>query len=122
MAEIIIDQLKVTAIVGIMEWERQVPQELLLDLKLTTDIVKATESKNIDDAVDYSRVCIEIEKFIQQEKFELLETLLHECCHFLLNQFSVDKIFMRCIKTQVLSNTSGVGIEMDVSRKIENEL
>ncbi|MFL0810521.1 MAG: dihydroneopterin aldolase [Agarilytica sp.] len=113
MADIVIEKLKVSAIVGIMDWERCVEQELLVDLKLTCDIEKAALSKNIDDAIDYSAVCEVLEAFIQEKKFLLLETLLEECSNYLLDRFSIEKIFMRCMKTQVLPNTSGVGIEIE---------
>ncbi|MFL0804354.1 MAG: dihydroneopterin aldolase [Agarilytica sp.] len=112
MDKIIIEELCIHAIVGILDWERKVPQELVLTVELQTDLSRAAKSQNIDDAIDYALVAARLDDFIVSSKFKLLETLVEQAADMLLTEFVTPWVKIRCVKTQVLKNTKAVGVEV----------
>ncbi len=112
MDKIIIEELRVHAIVGILDWERKVPQELMLTVELEADISRAAKSQDIDDAIDYALVAERLDTFIVSSKFKLLETLVEQSADMLLTEFITPWVKIRCVKTQVLKNTKSVGVEV----------
>ncbi len=112
MDKIIIEDLRVHAIVGILDWERKVPQELVLTVELETDLTLAAKSENIEDTVNYALVAERLDALIVSSKFKLLETLVERSADMLLEEFVSSWVKIRCIKPQVLRNTKAVGVEI----------
>lgn len=85
---IIIEQLKVEALIGVYDNERLQTQPLWLDIKLTLandSIAGATDQ--LSDTVDYATVCQIIRTHITQTNFQLLEALAQYLALLLLNRF-----------------------------------
>ncbi len=82
MHKIIIDGLKINCIIGVKPEERQNPQEVIVELSLSLDLSKATNSDNIEDTVDYDDLANEIIEFIEKSRFKLLEKLAYEVAKF----------------------------------------
>ena len=57
------------------EWEKRLPQKVVFDLELSTDIRIAAASDSIDDALDYKAVTKRIKTIASENQFELIETL-----------------------------------------------
>ena len=53
MDKIFLKKLEVETVIGIWEWEKRLPQKVVFDLELSTDIKVAAASDSIDDALDY---------------------------------------------------------------------
>ncbi len=112
MDKIIIEDLRIHAIVGILDWERKVPQELVLTVELETDLARAANSENIEDAINYALVVERLDALIVSSKFRLLETLVERSAEMLLAEFATSWVKIRCVKPQVLNNTKAVGVEI----------
>ena len=54
--KIIIKDLLLRGIIGLNDWEREVAQDILINLTLFTDMQKAGESDNGDDILNYRTV------------------------------------------------------------------
>lgn len=115
MDKILLHDLEVEAIVGILEWERVVPQRLLLSIELASDITEAAKSENIEDALNYAEVALAVEALIVEKKFRLLERLVEEVAALLLANFPTTWVKVRCQKPQVIKNCRAVGIEIERS-------
>ena len=70
-----IRDLRVEAIIGIFEWEREVRQVISLDLDLAADIRPAANSDDIRDALDYKAVAKRLIAFIETSNCLLVERL-----------------------------------------------
>lgn len=112
MDKIFIQELCVYAIVGIFDWERQVPQELILNVELACDISKAAVSQNLDDSVNYAAVAECLENHIVESQFLLLETLVESSVALIMQEFATPWVRLRCEKTQVMKNAKAVGVEI----------
>jgi dihydroneopterin aldolase len=67
--------LKITCIVGIHAKERELVQNLFLDIDLECSFTEAEASEHISQTVDYSELAQVMEQWVQQEQFQLIETL-----------------------------------------------
>ena len=48
--------LRVDAVIGVFDWERETEQSLVFNIDMASDVAKAAGSDNIADALDYSKV------------------------------------------------------------------
>ena len=110
--KIIIRQLEVNAVIGIHQWEKQQTQTLLFDMDLSFDCRQAAQSDDIKDALDYFEVCSQVTEFVQNSRYELIETLAEQVAALVLKQFTCQKIKLKLFKPQAIENTQTVGVSI----------
>ena len=90
--QIHIEQLKVSARVGVRRTERARRQRLVLNISLSP----ARDLRDIQDAVgrtvDYSALCQETKEFVARQSSKLIETLANDLASHLLRKFRISKI------------------------------
>ena len=72
---IYIKDLRVQTIIGIFGWEREVRQEVSIDLEISFDCKKAAKTDSIEDTIDYKKITKSIIKFVEESSFQLQESL-----------------------------------------------
>ena len=107
---IFIRQLSLQAVIGVYEWERQHPQPLYMDLDMAVDTRPAARSDAIDDALDYHQVSRRIEDYVNNSRFQLVETLAEQCARLIMEEFSVAGVKLTLHKPQALMNADSVGV------------
>ena len=110
--KILIRQLKIDAIIGIHDWEKQQTQPLLFDMDLSFDCHPAACSDDIKDALDYFEVCRQVTEYVASSSFELIETLAEQVAALVLQRFSCKKIKLTLFKPEAIANTQSVGIRI----------
>jgi D-erythro-7,8-dihydroneopterin triphosphate epimerase len=73
--QIHIKNLRLRAIVGIFEWERNHPQDVILNVYLDFDATDCIAHDSIDDTVDYKALKKQIIQEVQKSEFYLVEKL-----------------------------------------------
>lgn len=90
--QIHIEQLRVSARVGVGRAERARRQRLVLNISLCP----ARDLRDIQDAVgrtvDYSALCQETKQFVAGQSSKLIETLASDLASHLLRKFRISKI------------------------------
>ncbi len=81
--------LKVHCIIGIHPFERETSQDLFFDINMEVDFSKASQTEDINQAVDYSAVAQIVEDFTVAGKFLLIETLADKLIEELFKNFSL---------------------------------
>jgi dihydroneopterin aldolase len=109
---ILIRQLKVDAIIGIHDYEKQQKQPVLLDLDLHVDCQPAAQSDDIKDALDYFAVCERLTHFVTSTRYELIEALAEAITEVVLNEFACEKVDLTLYKPNAIPNTETVGIRI----------
>ena len=56
MDTVFIRGLKAKAVIGVFEWEKQIRQNLVLDLDLRADVAHTAASDTLEEAVDYKAI------------------------------------------------------------------
>ena len=111
---VLIEGLQVEVVVGVYDYEREAAQPLLLDIELAYDNLRAAESDDVADTIDYAAVCEVTRAFIAQREPQLLETLAEALAGQLLLSFDTPRVRIRIRKplaAQALG-AAAVGIEI----------
>ena len=57
--------LKCQCIIGFIDWERQVPQTVVLDLEFPCDCARAAASDSVAETIDYKQVAKRVLAFVE---------------------------------------------------------
>lgn len=87
MDQIRIKNLKIFAYHGVYEQEKEQGQNFCINAVLYTDTEKAGKSDDIADAVDYGAVCLFLDNYMRENRFNLLEAVTRHAAKELLLAF-----------------------------------
>jgi len=116
---VLIESYEVEASIGVFDWEKEIKQRLLFDLKLFGDFSKACQTDDINDAVNYAAVCSEIDSIIEYQHYELLEFLAEKISQHLLNEFSLDHLELTIRKPGAVPRAANVGVHIKRGKRAE---
>ncbi|MEA5445864.1 dihydroneopterin aldolase [Gammaproteobacteria bacterium AB-CW1] len=110
MDTVYIRGLKARTVVGIFEWERRLPQDVVLDIEMATDIRPAASSDAIEDALDYKTVAKAVVEHVESSRFQLVEALADSICRLITVDFGVSEVSLVLNKKGALSDAADVGV------------
>ncbi|MGH3216333.1 MAG: dihydroneopterin aldolase [Trebonia sp.] len=82
-----IRELRVSAVIGVRDWEREIEQTLVFAVDMAADVAKAAASDRISDALDYSAVAQTVTEVVTQGEFQLIETAAERVARQLLADY-----------------------------------
>jgi dihydroneopterin aldolase len=106
------DNLKINCIVGILSAERNISQDIYIDIKVQYDLKQCLTSHSIHDTVDYIRL-VEISMNEAQYKHGLLEIFAYKVLEQIYEEFSVSWAWIRIKKPQALPEAQWAFVEME---------
>ena len=115
MDKLQITGLRVAAVIGVHDWERQLRQPLLIDVNLAIDAAPAAASDAIDDALDYGAVARRVTELTETSRFQLIETLAESIAATLLDEFSPASVTVKVAKPGAVPQAHSVSIEIERS-------
>lgn len=116
MDQIRIKNLKIFAYHGVYEQEKEQGQNFCVNAVLFTDTEKAGKSDDIADAVDYGAVCLFIDNYMRENRFDLLEAVTRHVAEELLLAFPA----IQKVELEVEKPDAPIPLRFDsVSVKIE---
>ena len=104
--------LKCQCIIGFIDWERQVPQTVALDLEFPCNCAGAAVNDAVADTVDYKQVAKRVLAFVEGSKFLLIETLAHRLALVLLQEFSLEWVRIDLSKPGAIRHSREVGVSI----------
>lgn len=107
---IYINDLRVQTIIGIFGWEREVRQEVSIDLEISFDCKKAAKTDSIEDTIDYKKITKSIIKFVEESSFQLQESLAEGIAKLVKDQYKSSSIKLRISKPGALRHAEDVGV------------
>jgi len=116
MDKVIIKNLLVRGIIGINDWERKRPQDILINITLFTDTRRAAETDNINDCVNYSTVSKKVQEHAESAEKLTVEALANELLKLCLEEQNVQKVVIRVEKPGAVRFAESVGVEIERSR------
>jgi dihydroneopterin aldolase len=84
--------LRVLALCGVLPEERERTQPFAIDLDVEADLSSAGRTDDLDDTIDYGRICAEVEKVATTEQFGLLERFAQRVADVVLADPKVDAV------------------------------
>jgi 7,8-dihydroneopterin aldolase/epimerase/oxygenase len=79
-----IRELRVSAVIGVHDWEREIEQTLVFAVDMAADVARAAATDDIKDALDYSAVAQTVRDVVTQGRFQLIETAAERVARRLL--------------------------------------
>ena len=113
MDTIFLRDLRIRTIVGIWEWERRMPQVVSVDLDMATDIRRAASSDQIGDTLDYKGVSRRIKAFVEDSRFQLIETMAEQIAGIILAEFAVPWVRVAVHKPWAIRGSRDVGVAIE---------
>jgi len=109
--EIRIEELELTARVGVSEEERAEAQRITVSLVLRPRTSFARLEDDLSRTIDYTAVCAELKKFTATRSDKLIETLADAMAEHLLSRFSLRDLEVE-VRKFVLPETRHVAVRV----------
>lgn len=113
MDKVFIHGLKVDAVIGVYDWEKQVRQPLVFDLEMAWDIRVAAATDDLVHALNYQAVTEFLERFVREQHFQLLESLIERLAEALRQEFAMPWLSIRVEKPAVVPQSRSVGLYIE---------
>lgn len=110
MDKLFIEQLKVETILGVPEWERQIPQTIVLDIEVAMPHSRSCHTDAIEDTLDYGSIVARIRATLTEHSFRLVESLAEHICQLIMNEFGSPWIKIKVAKPGILPNVKALGV------------
>lgn len=117
MDKVFISDLSARGIIGINDWERQKPQEILINIVLFADLRKAGSSDDIADCVNYRTVAKKVQHHAETAARWTVEALAADIARLCLEEPGVEKVVVRVEKPGAVRFSRSVGVEIERTRE-----
>ncbi len=105
-----IKELVIEMSIGAYAWEQQVPQKVIVDVKLMCDTSRAGNSDHLTDAIDYVQVADSIVATAKERHYTLIESFAETASHKLLNVPGVEAIDLTVTKPGAIVGAGSVSV------------
>ena len=113
MDQIFISDLVARGIIGVNDWEREQPQEILINITLFTDLRRAGASDNLSDSVSYRTVAKKAIAHAESAGRFTVEALAADIAQLCLQESGVQKVRVRVEKPGAVRFARSVGVEIE---------
>ncbi len=107
---VLIEGLVVETVVGVYDWEREVTQELVVDLDMAWDNRTPGASDDVADALDYASVSERIGQCLKELRPKLLEHGAEVLAEVLQREFGVGWLRLTLRKPGAVPTARSVGV------------
>jgi dihydroneopterin aldolase len=114
--KILISDLTLLISIGIHDFERNKKQEVKFNINIDINPSLFPIEDRLNSIVNYETVVKIITKLTKNKHYKLLETLAEDIFDQLFKNINIQKIKLKIEKTQIIKNTSSVGIEITKKR------
>jgi dihydroneopterin aldolase len=114
--KIFLRELTTETVIGIFDWEREVKQTIAVDLEMSADIARAASRDHIDATLNYKAVAKRVLAFIQESRYQLVETLAEEIARLILTEFEIEWVKVTLHKPGAIRFSKDVGVMIERSR------
>ena len=113
MDKVIIKDLLVRGIIGLNDWEREKPQDILINIVLYADIKKAGETDDIQHSVNYRTIAKKTIAHAETAERLTVEALAEDIAKLCLEEPHVCKVRIRVEKPGAVRFADSVGVEIE---------
>jgi dihydroneopterin aldolase len=112
MDKIFIRNLHVQCILGVYDWERHTPREVIVSLELGTDTKPAALSDNLADCMDYDLLSQQIRALAEAARRLTVEALAEDIAAYCLRNDQIHEVMVRVEKPGAVTGADSVGVEI----------
>lgn len=113
MDKIFIKDLVARGIIGLNDWEREKPQEMIINIVLFCDTRKAGETDDIQFSVSYRTIAKKAIAHAETAERLTVEALAEDIAKICLSEPRVEKVIVRVEKPGAVRFSKSVGVEIE---------
>lgn len=111
-----IENLRLRAFIGFMDWETEKLQDIIISFSFKYDTALASETDEVENAVDYKNITKGIIDFVDQKSFHLIEALAEKIYTYIQSSNAgLQDIWVKVEKPNALRFTDNVMVQIDGS-------
>jgi FolB domain-containing protein len=111
--QIHIKDLLLRGIIGINDWEREKPQDILINLTIFCDLSAARVSDDVQDSVNYRTLTKQVIDHVESRERFTVEALAGDIASLCLATDGVEGVRVRVEKPGALRFARSVGVEIE---------
>ena len=116
MDQVFIIDLLARGIIGINDWEREKPQDILINIIIFTDLSEAGQTDNITYSVNYRTIAKKAQEKAETAKRLTVEALAADIAEICLQEKGVVKVRVKVEKPNAVRFARSVGVEIERSK------
>ncbi len=121
--KILLEGMEFYAYHGVNESEKSQGQRFIVDVEISADLRKASETDDLEDTVNYSRVFRVVKEIVEGPPRDLIETVAGEVARRVIENFAVEQIKVRVSKPDVpLKGARLKGAAVEIVRHRDTEV
>lgn len=113
MDKVFIKDLHVQGILGINEWERNTPQDILINITLYTITRSKSQDDDLNGCIDYSDLSTRISNMVKTACRYTIEALAEDIASLCLKSDKVQKVIIKVEKPDAITGASSAGVEIE---------
>lgn len=114
---IFLNEVKIETRLGVPDWERLLPQTIILDIELAMPHNRSCQSDAIEDTIDYGTVVARIRQTLTDNSFKLVEALAEHIAQLILTEFETPWVRVRVGKPGILPGLKQLGVAIERGAK-----
>ncbi len=114
--KVIIRNLRARGIIGVNDWERRAPQEILINIELFADLRRAGETDDLAHSVNYRTVAKKALAHAERAARFTVEALAEDIARLCLEEPGVQRVRVRVEKPGAVRFADSVGVEIERER------
>lgn len=112
-----IKNLRLRTIIGINDWERVEKQDIVINLELELDGIRAMETDRIEDTVNYKSLTKRVISEVEKSEFYLIEKMAEHILQVVLEDTKIKKATVEVDKPGALSYADSVSVCCSAGRE-----
>ncbi len=113
MDKVFIKDILARGIIGVHQWEREKPQDILINIELCYDQPGHVLNDDISEFIDYSKVTKSVIRIAETAQRFTVEALAEDIAQAVLNDPKVLKATVRVEKPGAVRFAKSVGVEIE---------
>lgn len=112
---IVVSDLRLPALIGVLDEERSKPQNVLISFELRLDLRRAGATDDLADTLDYGALISDVAEMVGAEPVKLIEHLAERIASFLLGLDGVGGVTVEVAKekTPIPQDVGRVSIKVE---------
>jgi dihydroneopterin aldolase len=118
MDTISIHGFRVDTLVGFLEWERQLPQTIELNMELAIPDNRAGRTDRISDTIDYSAVVDRVRTALAGSRYILLERVCEHIADIVMQEFHSPWVRVSAAKIGLMRGVRRLEVTIERSKAV----
>ncbi|HDQ45963.1 MAG TPA: dihydroneopterin aldolase [bacterium] len=112
-----IKNLRLRTVIGVNDWERELRQDVIVNIEMACDGNRAVNSDDLNDTVDYKTLKRRIIRLVESSRYRLIEKLAHEILNLVMEDVRVSRAVVEVDKPHALRYADSVSVVAEQTRK-----